>query len=223
MSLIHKIFRATRRFPPLQWTVNYLLRLTRRIFWKMRPAYMATSSLIPKDYLELILENIDTPSFILVEAGCGDGRVLLRLAESYPQSHFIGVDLQKSAIALGRKELEARNAPVRLICGSYLDASEPLACDYLISRAALIYLDQEEIVRFFRIRLPDVKKALILQEIVSTTSHTECSHFFAHPLGTILKKLGGDSFVVTETSLDYPPWKGARWTGANVIARRVKA
>lgn len=37
----------------------------------------------------------------LLEIGCGDGLQLLTLAQAYPESHFVGVDLSEAAIARG--------------------------------------------------------------------------------------------------------------------------
>jgi len=41
------------------------------------------------------------------DLGCGQGRALLRLAERFPRSAFVGVDLSEDAIAVGRAEARA--------------------------------------------------------------------------------------------------------------------
>jgi ubiquinone/menaquinone biosynthesis C-methylase UbiE len=43
-----------------------------------------------------------------LDAGCGSGRVLNRLAELAPNSHFVGMDLSKEAIRVGREEASAK-------------------------------------------------------------------------------------------------------------------
>jgi len=39
-----------------------------------------------------------------LDVGCGRGRIMIRLAELFPSSHFIGMDLSEDAIATGRDE-----------------------------------------------------------------------------------------------------------------------
>jgi SAM-dependent methyltransferase len=45
-----------------------------------------------------------------LDAGCGSGRVLNRLAELFPTSRFVGMDLSKDAIAVARQEASARRS-----------------------------------------------------------------------------------------------------------------
>lgn len=71
----------------------------------------------------------------LLEIGCGDGLLLLTLAQAYPDSHFVGVDLSASAIARGeemRQSLGLDN--LQLIAADLLDwgADEP-AIDYVVA------------------------------------------------------------------------------------------
>jgi SAM-dependent methyltransferase len=222
MSVVKSIFRATRRLPLLRQGINFLLRAGRNLFWSLRPAYMAGSTEIPADFIALVTAHIpeSQKQFLLAEAGCGDGRVLRHLAQRYTQAGFVGVDLQKAAIELGNQIAGPDGSRIRLICGSYLDNDISLECDYLISRAALIYLDPSEIKIFLRKRLPQVKVAAILQEVVSTTDRTETSHFFAHPLADLIEEVAPGHFLVVQETLDYQPWKGEKWTGANLVATR---
>jgi ubiquinone/menaquinone biosynthesis C-methylase UbiE len=39
----------------------------------------------------------------VLDAGCGRGRILMRLAELYPRSHFVGMDLSRDATAYARE------------------------------------------------------------------------------------------------------------------------
>jgi ubiquinone/menaquinone biosynthesis C-methylase UbiE len=43
-----------------------------------------------------------------LDAGCGSGRILNRLAELFPNSRFVGMDLSKEAIRVGRDEVSAK-------------------------------------------------------------------------------------------------------------------
>lgn len=223
MGILHTAYRATRQLPLLRNTSNLVMRAGRNLFWSLRPAYMAGSSAVPADYVSLIVEHIADASaeFKLIEVGCGDGRVLKHLAEQFPLAQFVGVDLQKAAIELGNKSLS--EPKVQLIVGSCLDNSISMQCEYLISRAALIYLDSEEIKSFLRKRLPQVAKRAILQELVSTTGKTEYSHFFAHPLAELVEEIAPCLFDVSQHILPYEPWKGQKWTGANVVISRKSA
>jgi ubiquinone/menaquinone biosynthesis C-methylase UbiE len=43
-----------------------------------------------------------------LDAGCGSGRILIRLAELFPNSRFVGMDFSKDAIRLAREETSAK-------------------------------------------------------------------------------------------------------------------
>jgi len=188
---------------------------------------MARSTKIPSDYVALVLATIDhaTPEFELIEVGCGDGRILRRLAKEFPRAHFTGIDLQISAVELGNKYLSTSSEPearVELICGSCLDDGFGLSCDYLISRTALIYLDDEEIKTFLSRLLPKLRRRAIFQELVSTTGKTERSHFFAHPLSALIEEIAPGRFEIRQYDIAYAPWKGWNWTGASLIVTRKR-
>lgn len=221
---MRRIFRATRQMPPLRNFTNFLMRAGRNWFWALRPAYMRKTDDIPADYIKFVRREIEGESFTLVETGCGDGRVLLHLTGQYSGARFIGIDLQKSAIVFGNEKTAARAvlpSHLQLICGSYLDDQIPLDCDYLISRAALIYLDFEQMTAFLQKRLPQIRGKLLLQEIVSTTGKTERSHFFANPIAEMIEEAAPGQFRITQEILDYGPWQGEAWTGANITATRI--
>jgi SAM-dependent methyltransferase len=44
----------------------------------------------------------------MLDAGCGSGRILIRLAELYPRSRFLGVDLSAEAVSTARSEAGAK-------------------------------------------------------------------------------------------------------------------
>ena len=79
-------------------------------------------------------------------------------------------------------------------------------------------------LRVLRKRLPQVRRALLLQEIMSLTGKTEVSHFFANPLMDLALDAGGGQFSASVRLLDYAPWKqDSRWSGADITVRRMPA
>lgn len=223
MSVPYRVFRATRRLPVLKEATDFAIRAGRKLFWSLRPANTAQFDSVPADYLSAVTAQIagGPDAFTLIEVGCGDGRTLARFAEGFTHAHFIGVDIQKSAVELGNARFAAAGMEgVKLICSSCLDDGVLWQCDYMISRTALIYLNREEMEIFLCKRLPQIAKRAIFQEIVSTTGKTEHSHFYAHPLAKMVEEAAPGVFGVSEEFLDYPPWKGAKWSGANIVLTR---
>lgn len=49
----------------------------------------------------------------VVEVGCGEGRALLRLAEAYPASRYVGYDIFGAAVEAARSRIAAGGADVR--------------------------------------------------------------------------------------------------------------
>ncbi len=60
-------------------------------------------TLVP-DLPDRLLNGID-----VLDAGCGAGRAIIRMAELYPQSRFTGIDLCSDAIEMAIAEASARN------------------------------------------------------------------------------------------------------------------
>lgn len=218
--MLYRLYRAVRQIPFADAAVNGLLRRQRNLFWSLRPASVGHS--VSSDYLAFVESRIDGSSFTLIEVGAGDGRILGELAKRYPQSRLIGVDIQKAAIAEGKRRLaEEGLTNVKLVCSSCLNEEIDWECDYLISRTALIYLNRQEIELFLRKRLPKLGRAMLLHEIISLTGKAEVSHFFANPLGELVKDAGNGEFTVSTRLLDYPPWKNKDlWSGAELTIRR---
>lgn len=81
----------------------------------------------------------------MLELGCGDGGNLLPLAEAYPQSTFVGIDLSKEAIEKGQTEardLGLRN--IKLICGDLKATSvEAKAYDYIVCHGVYSWVPPE--------------------------------------------------------------------------------
>lgn len=220
--MLHRLYRAIKQIPILGPPVNGVLRLGRRVFWSLRPAAKADSPL-PEAYLAFLKAHLDAGPFVLVEVGAGDGRILRELARRYPTSRFVGVDIQKAAVAGGKRLLAKEGITnVDLVCSSCLEDAIDWNCDYIVSRTALIYLNRSEIEMFLDKRLPQVQRAVLLQEITSTTGKTEVSHFFANPLAELARHIGGEAFSVSTHILDYGPWRQTgRWSGAEIVIRRV--
>lgn len=197
MSVPYRVFRATRRLPVLKEATDFAIRAGRKLFWSLRPANTAQFDSVPADYLSAVTAQIagGPDAFTLIEVGCGDGRTLARFAAAGMEG-------------------------VKLICSSCLDDGVLWQCDYMISRTALIYLNREEMEIFLCKRLPQIAKRAIFQEIVSTTGKTEHSHFYAHPLAKMAEEAAPGVFGVSEEFFDYPPWKGAKWSGANIVLTR---
>jgi SAM-dependent methyltransferase len=74
----------------------------------------------------------------VLDVGCGSGRALCRLAESFPHSRFVGVDLAPEAIASARalaREQNLANVEFRRADAAELDASD--AFDLITAFAAI--------------------------------------------------------------------------------------
>lgn len=221
--MLYRLYHLARAIPGVGAMINALLRRSRNLFWKYRPAPPATSAHQHK-FCSFVKSHIDDQAFVLVEVGVGDGRILRELAAIYPQGKFIGVDIRKAAVAAGKAYLEQHGiSNVQLICDTCLDDALPWECDYMISQASLIYLNRHEIERFLQKRLPKVRKKVLLREVVSVTGATEVAHFFAHPLADIARRSSGLFEVSSVTLLDYEPWKRKnRWSGADIVMTRVR-
>jgi len=220
--MLYQIYRASKRVPGIRALTNVGLRLTRNVFWSLRPAPSVAAVELPNDYIAFVEAGISDEIFTLIEVGAGDGRVLRELAARYPAARFIGVDIQKAAVNEGNRYLAEHGiANVQLLCASCLEDTISWECDYLISRTALIYLNRQEIEKFLRKRLPQVRRALHLLEIVSLTEKTQVSHFFANPLGDLAAAAGGGAFAVSTRLVDCESWKMENlWSGAEVVIRR---
>jgi hypothetical protein len=147
--------------------------------------------------------------------------VLCALAVEHPSAHFIGIDLQKAAVGKGRARIAREGLKnVDLQVGSFLDKIGT-DCDFLISRAALIYLNEEEYMQFLRMRLPRLRQKVLLHEIISTNGRTGFSHFFAHPVPEFVERCSEGHFDAEVSLLDYGPWRNeGAWSGAEMVFTR---
>lgn len=87
----------------------------------------------------------------MLELGCGDGGNLIPLAEAYPESSFVGVDLSEEAIEKG--QVEARELGVHnltLLCGDLAGMPiEPGAFDFVVCHGVYSWV------------APDVQRAIL--------------------------------------------------------------
>ena len=65
-----------------------------------------------------ILADHYTPRHIL-EVGCGTGKNLIQLGETFPQAKIIGLDISESMLGVARKNLGSMTERISLLCTSY--------------------------------------------------------------------------------------------------------
>jgi len=123
----------------------------------------------------------------VLDLGCGGGRILNRLAELFPNSQFVGVDLSKEAIEIGR--LEAAAKKLRNIGFTVMDLSdfdqkaEPESFDLVTTFDAVH--DQGKPLNLLRGIYRTLKKdgVYLMQDIKGSSSvHKNMDH----PLGPFL-------------------------------------
>ncbi len=123
----------------------------------------------------------------VLDAGCGRGRILLRLAELYPRSRFVGIDLSREATAYARDKAAAegfRNVEFISLDLSAFDATaEPEGFDFVTTFDAIH--DQAKPLNVLkgihRTLKPD---GVYLMQDISGTSHVDKD--VDHPIGTFL-------------------------------------
>jgi 2-polyprenyl-3-methyl-5-hydroxy-6-metoxy-1,4-benzoquinol methylase len=123
----------------------------------------------------------------VLDLGCGRGLIMMRLAELYPKSRFVGLDLSEEAIVFARDEAARRS--LRNIKFSALDLSDfdqtaqPEAFDFVTTFDAIH--DQAQPLNV----LQGIHKTLkptgtYLMQDISGTSHLDKD--IEHPIGTLL-------------------------------------
>ena len=123
----------------------------------------------------------------VLDAGCGRGRIMIRLAELYPRSRFVGMDLSSDAIAFARDaatEKELGNIEfVSTDLSSFDRTAEPDSFDFITTFDAIH--DQAKPLNV----LEGIHRALksdgtYLMQDISGTSHVDKDR--EHPIGTFL-------------------------------------
>jgi ubiquinone/menaquinone biosynthesis C-methylase UbiE len=123
----------------------------------------------------------------VLDVGCGRGRILLRLAELFPNSRFTGIDLSQEAISLARGETSQRrlrNADFIVADLSNFDETAPITTFDLITTFDAVH-DQAKPRRVLKgvYRALKTEGVYLMQDIrASSDMHKNIDH----PLGTVL-------------------------------------
>jgi len=123
----------------------------------------------------------------VLDVGCGRGRIITKLAELYPQSHFTGMDLSQEAIACARREASTRGMEntrfIAVDLSDFDDTADPEAFDFITTFDAVH--DQARPLRVLqgihRALKPD---GVYLMQDISGSSHVHKD--IEHPIGTFL-------------------------------------
>lgn len=128
-----------------------------------------------------------TRGITVLDMGCGRGRIMIKLAELYPNSRFNGADLSREAIEYARREASERglkNIEFGVIDASNFDqAAKPESFDFITTFDAIH--DQAKPLNvlkgIYRALKPD---GVYLMQDISGTSHVHKD--IEHPIGTFL-------------------------------------
>jgi 2-polyprenyl-3-methyl-5-hydroxy-6-metoxy-1,4-benzoquinol methylase len=123
----------------------------------------------------------------MLDAGCGRGRVLLRLAELFPNSRFVGLDLSADATANASAEAAARgltNIEFRAVdLGNYDETAAPASFDLIATFDAVH--DQARPLNLLKgIHTALADDGVYLMQDIKGSSHVHDN--VAHPIGTML-------------------------------------
>ena len=221
--VLRGIWIFLKNIPLINKVTFIALRKFRIFFWKYRgrkPVKLGPANIkLAKKINDLIYKD---KNFKLIEIGCAAGATLIELSKKYPQSELKGLDIRIGAIKDGNNLIK-RNS-IKNLSLEYCDLNKIEAfeeCDYLISRATLIYLSSEELINFLTKIKTKVRKKIFFQEIHSNFSIVQKHYYFAHPYNKILKDLGFFSLYKVQIDfLEFESWKSTNWNGANIILER---
>jgi 2-polyprenyl-3-methyl-5-hydroxy-6-metoxy-1,4-benzoquinol methylase len=123
----------------------------------------------------------------VLDAGCGRGRIITRLAELYPNSQFVGLDLSAEAIAYARAQTsgkDLRNIEFAVAdLGDYDRTAEPETFDLITTFDAVH--DQAKPLSLLRgIHRALKADGLYLMQDIAGSSHIHKNR--DHPLGPLL-------------------------------------
>ena len=138
------------------------------------------------DFLPGMSERLTRGATVL-DAGCGDGAVVIAMARMFPRSRFHGYDICGNAVLRGREQaMEAGLTNVELAVGDVATLDEPRVYDLVLA------LESIHEMGFPRIALRRIVAALkrdgvfVMQEIAAS-SHV--SHNTEHPFASMLYAL----------------------------------
>ena len=123
----------------------------------------------------------------VLDVGCGRGRIMIRLAERFPRSRFVGMDLSEHAVQDARNEAAARGLPnvdfVAIDLGDFDQRAERASYDFITTFDAVH--DQARPLNVLkgihRALRPD---GVYLMQDIKGSSHVHNN--IGHPLGTFL-------------------------------------
>jgi 2-polyprenyl-3-methyl-5-hydroxy-6-metoxy-1,4-benzoquinol methylase len=123
----------------------------------------------------------------VLDVGCGRGRVLNRLAELYPRSRFMGMDLSTDAIRFAHDEAQQNGLDnsefMALDLSTFDESAEPEAFDFITTFDAIH--DQAKPLNVLKGIHRAVKpEGVYLMQDISGTSHMDRD--IEHPIGTFL-------------------------------------
>jgi SAM-dependent methyltransferase len=128
-----------------------------------------------------------TRGLAVLDAGCGRGRIILRLAELYPGSRFVGIDLSADAVAHARTEAAAAGLKnvefVVADLGTFDRTAEPESFDLVTTFDAVH--DQARPLALLRgIHRALKADGLYLMQDIAGSSHVHKN--LDHPIGPFL-------------------------------------
>jgi 2-polyprenyl-3-methyl-5-hydroxy-6-metoxy-1,4-benzoquinol methylase len=123
----------------------------------------------------------------MLDVGCGRGRILNKLAASFPASRFTGFDFSEEAVTFARYEAAAqnlRNIDFRIVdLTNFDETAEPDAFDFITTFDAIH--DQSRPLNVLKgIRRSLKPGGVYLMQDISGTSHVHKD--IEHPIGTLL-------------------------------------
>jgi len=123
----------------------------------------------------------------MLDAGCGQGRILLKLAEVYPQSHFVGMDLSREATEYAREKAAKEGLKniefIAADLSTFDTTAEPEAYDFVTTFDAIH--DQAKPLNVLKgIHRALKSDGVYLMQDISGTIHVHKD--IEHPIGTFL-------------------------------------
>jgi ubiquinone/menaquinone biosynthesis C-methylase UbiE len=123
----------------------------------------------------------------MLDAGCGRGRILMRLAELYPRSRFVGMDLSREATGYARdtavKEGLKNVEFIAVDLSAFDSTAEPEAFDFVTTFDAIH--DQAKPLNVLKGIYRTLKSdGVYLMQDISGTGHVHKD--IEHPIGTFL-------------------------------------
>jgi ubiquinone/menaquinone biosynthesis C-methylase UbiE len=123
----------------------------------------------------------------MLDVGCGSGRIIIRLAELYPKSRFLGLDFSGEAIGMARAEAAARGLRniefVQIDLSDFHERADAEAFDFITTFDAVH--DQAAPLNvlkgIYRALTPD---GVYLMQDIKGSTHVHNN--VTHPIGTFL-------------------------------------